>query len=99
MARKWLSPVEAAGRLGVSESTVWRLLRRGQLASIKLGGRRRIAVGALRQARSVPERVFRPEDIPRLTLDDPLFRLAGKFRSDGSLPGASDKHFYLGVKR
>jgi hypothetical protein len=38
-------------------------------------------------------------DVTPLTLDDPLFELAGKFSSDGTAPGSSDKHAYLGGKR
>ena len=99
MATRWLTPVEAAARLGVSESTVWRMLRRGALPSVKLGGRRRIASSTLTQALRPLGNVTSAERIPPLTLDDPLFTLAGRFHSDGRRPGSSDKHAYLGVKR
>jgi len=98
MATRWLTPVEAARRLRVSDSTIWRLLRREQLQSVKIGGRRRIPAGAIgRVARSV--RAERPQDIPPFTLADALFTLAGRFRSDGKGPGSADKHRYLGAKR
>src|SRR5439155_1546561 len=34
MAARWLTPAEAARKLGVSESTVWRFLRPEQLPSV-----------------------------------------------------------------
>ena len=34
MATRWLTPTEAARRLRVSESTIWRFLRREQLPSV-----------------------------------------------------------------
>ena len=98
MAMRWLTPAEAARRLRVSESTIWRFLRRAELPSVKVGGRRRIPAGAIgRAARSV--RPVRARDIAPLTLDDALFALAGSFRSDGKGPGSADKHRYLGGKR
>src|SRR5438552_15813609 len=98
MAVRWLTPAEAARKLGVSESTVWRFLRREQLPSVKLGGRRRIPAGAVgRLVR--PLRPVKAEDIPPLTLESPLFSLAGRFRSTAAGPGASDKHRHLGTKR
>jgi excisionase family DNA binding protein len=94
-----LTPAEAARRLQVSESTIWRLLRRSELDSVKVGGRRRIPAGALgRVARSVRP-ILQVRDVPPLTVDDALFVLAGRFRSDGSGPGSSDKHRYLGGKQ
>lgn len=99
MATKWLTPAEAARRLGVSESTVWRLLRHERLPSVKVGGRRRVAASALRAVVRAAGRVTRAVDVTPLTLDDPLFELAGKFSSDGTAPGSSDKHAYLGGKR
>jgi excisionase family DNA binding protein len=38
---------EAAGRLGVSERTVWRLLDRGELRALRLGRVVRIPVASL----------------------------------------------------
>src|SRR5437016_499846 len=98
MATKWLTPAEASRRLGVSESTVWRLLRRERLPSVKVGGRRRVAASALRAAERAG-RVTRAADVATLTLDHSLFELPGKFSSDGTAPGSSDKHAYVGGKR
>lgn len=96
MAVRWLTPAEAARRLRVSESTLWRILRREQLPSVKVGGRRRIPAGAIgRVAR--PARPAQVRDMAPLTLDDALFTLAGRFRSNGKGPGSSDKHHYLGT--
>src|SRR5437764_10395375 len=78
MAARWLTPAEAARKLGVSESTVWRFLRREQLPSVKLGGRRRIPASAVGQLVR-PLRPVKAEDIPPLTLESPLFALAGRF--------------------
>src|SRR5439155_19412066 len=97
-AEKWLTPAEAARRLRVSESTIWRFLRREQLPSVKIGGRRRIPAGAIGRA-ARPVRPVRARDIPPLALDNALFALAGSFRSDGKAPGSADKHRYLGAKR
>ena len=99
MATKWLTPAEAARRLRVSESTVWRFLRREQLPSVKVGGRRRIPATAIGRLVRPARLVVRPTEIPPLTLDDPLFALAGRFRSRGKGGGAADKHAYLGDKR
>lgn len=43
----YLSVGEVALALGVSEATVWRLLRARDLASVKVGGLRRISRSAL----------------------------------------------------
>ena len=98
MAARWLTPAEAARRLDVSESTVWRFLRREQLASVKVGGRRRIPASAVGRVVR-PLRPARADEIPPLTFESALFSLAGCFRSMAAGPGASDKHRYLGVKR
>jgi excisionase family DNA binding protein len=96
MATKWLTVGQAARRIGVSESTVWRLLRGGTLASSKLRGRRMIAATSLH---ALAREAARPGvELRPLTLDDPLFRLSGKFRSSGRGPGSSDKHRHLGAR-
>ena len=95
MATKWLSVTEAARRLGVSESTVWRLLRTTTLTSVKLRGRRMVpatVVQALVREMTTPPSAA---EVQPFALDDPLFRLAGKFRSRHPGPGSSDKHRYL----
>jgi excisionase family DNA binding protein len=95
MATKWLSVTEAARRLRVSESTVWRLLRTSTLTSVKLRGRRMVAgtaVQALMREMTAPPGAA---EVRPFALDDPLLRLAGKFRSRRRGPGSSDKHRYL----
>jgi excisionase family DNA binding protein len=84
--------VEEAGRaLGVSRSTVWRLIQRGELPSIRQGGRRLVPADA---ARKRPRRGASAV-VPALTEDHPIFRLVGAGRSGGNLPGARDKHAIL----
>jgi excisionase family DNA binding protein len=84
--------VEEAGRaLGVSRSTVWRLIQRGELPTIRRGGRRLVLASALRsKSARKPAR-----DIPALAADHPIFRLVGAGRSGGKRPGARDKHSLL----
>ena len=84
--------VEEAGRaLGVSPSTVWRMIRRGSLPSVRHRGRRLVLPEGLtsRARRSARE------EIPPLTRDHPIFRLVGAGRGGGSGPGARDKHALL----
>src|SRR2546421_10417044 len=96
MATKWLTIDQVARRLGVSESTVWRLVRRATLVTTKLRGRRMIAATSLHAL--AREGIQRDTELNILTLEHPLFRLAGKFRSSGRGPGSSDKHHYLGAR-
>jgi excisionase family DNA binding protein len=81
--------VKEAGRaLGVSPSTVWRMIRRGDLPSVRHRGRRlvpRTALGA--GARRTSE-----DKVPPLTVDHPIFRLVGAGHGGGQPPGARDKH-------
>jgi excisionase family DNA binding protein len=84
--------VEDVGRtLGVSRSTVWRLIQRGDLPSVRQGGRRLVPASAL-HARA---RRRRTKGIPPFSHDHPLFRLVGAGRGGGSAPGARDKHAIL----
>lgn len=87
-----LISVSDAGRiLGVSDSTIWRMIRRGTLPSIRRGGRRLIPSDALdNQALS-----HKTSDIPPLRKDHPIFRLVGAGKSGGKGPGARDKHAIL----
>ena len=88
-----LITVEAAGRaLGVSRSTVWRLIQRGELPSIRRGGRRLVPADA---ARKRPRRSGSPAAVPALTEDHAIFRLIGAGRGGGHTPGARDKHGIL----
>ena len=84
--------VEEAGRtLGVSRSTVWRLIQRGDLPSVRRGGRRLVPASAIRTR----VRRRRTGRIPPFSHDHPLFRLVGAGRGGGSAPGARDKHALL----
>lgn len=81
--------VDEAGRmLGVSTSTVWRLLRAGRLPSVRSHGRRLIPSRAL-------NRSGRRGGIRPFTADNPLFRLIGAAHGDGRKPGSSNKHAIL----
>ena len=82
---------EAGEALGVSESTIWRLIRRGSLPSMLRGGRRLVPSTALiRLPKSHAEEGPNP-----LHEGHPLFRLVGAGRSGGNGPGARDKHGIL----
>jgi excisionase family DNA binding protein len=84
--------VEEAGRtLGVSRSTVWRLIQRGDLPSVRRGGRRLVPASAIRTR----ARRRRTGEIPPFSHDHPLFRLVGAGRGGGGAPGARDKHALL----
>lgn len=86
-----LVSVEAAGRvLGVSRSTIWRMIQRGTLPSVRQGGRRLVRVSALKQPKA-----SRRSQLQALTLDHPIFRLVGAGRGGGHAPGARDKHAIL----
>ena len=84
--------VEEAGRtLGVSRSTVWRLIQRGDLPSVRRRGRRLVPASAIHT------RVRRRQTarIPPFSHDHPMFRLVGAGRGGGRTPGARDKHAIL----
>ena len=84
--------VDEAGRaLGVSRATVWRLIQRGDLPSIRRGGRRLVPSSAI-QTRS-RRRQF--GQIAPFSNDHPIFRLVGAGRGGGRTPGARDKHAIL----
>jgi excisionase family DNA binding protein len=84
--------VEEAGRtLGVSRSTVWRLIQRGDLPSVRRRGRRLVPAGAVR-ART---RQRQAQGTPPFSHDHPIFRLVGAGRGGGRTPGARDKHAIL----
>lgn len=87
-----LFSIAAAGReLGVSISTIWRMVRRGELPTVRLAGRRLVPREGLRSARSSRE----TSSVPRLTVDHPIFGLVGAGRSGGAGPGSSDKYAVL----
>jgi len=82
---------DAGAALGVSTATVWRMIRRGDLRSIREKGRRLVLAQGLRKAR----RPGTLNAIPPFTRDNPMFRLAGTGRSGGQKPDSSDKHAIL----
>jgi len=82
---------DAGRRLGVSTSTIWRMIRRGDLPSIRSGGRRLVPKATLeRGPRATPG-----AEIPPLTPENPLFRMIGAGRGGGQGPGARDKRALL----
>jgi excisionase family DNA binding protein len=87
-----VSVVEAGHALGVSASTVWRMIRRGELPSIRHRGRRLVPTQALRRRAGRRGRA----EVPAFTRDHPIFRLVGAGRGGGRLPGARDKHAIAG---
>jgi excisionase family DNA binding protein len=90
VARDLVSVEEAGRALGVSRSTVWRLIQRGELTTVRQGGRRLVRVTALRR-QAAPKRGA----MPAFSEAHPIFRLAGAGRSGGRKPGARDKHAIL----
>ena len=92
MAQELITVEEAGRALGVSRSTVWRLIQRGELPSIRRGGRRLVPADA---ARKRPRRAASPAAVPPLTENHPIFRLIGAGRGGGNVPGARDKHAIL----
>lgn len=94
MAARLMSVEEAGHVLGVSRSTVWRLIQRGEIPSVRRGGRRLLPVTALRRRATRFGR--RGEtDIPVFSEAHPIFRLVGAGRGGGRTPGARDKHAIL----
>ena len=91
MADKLLSVEEAGRALGVSRSTVWRMIKRGELVSVRRGGRRFVRAAGLRSR----ARRAATDEVPPFTLDHPMWRLVGAGRSGGKRPGARDKHAIL----
>ena len=84
--------VDEAGRaLGVSRATVWRWIRRGDLPSVRRGGRRLVPSTALQTG--TPR--HRAGAIPPFTSEHPIFRLVGAGRGGGRAPGARRKHQIL----
>jgi excisionase family DNA binding protein len=82
---------EAIQALGVSRSTLWRRLGRGELPSVRRGGLRLVRL-------TMPGKAVRAKtmsDIQPFTENHPVFRLIGAGRSGGQSPGARDKHAIL----
>ncbi|HYU78093.1 MAG TPA: helix-turn-helix domain-containing protein [Vicinamibacterales bacterium] len=91
MATEMITVEEAGQALGVSRSTVWRLIQRGELPSVRRHGRRLVP------ATAVQTRTRRPRTaaIPPFSHNHPMFRLVGAGRGGGRTPGARDKHTIL----
>ena len=84
--------IEQAGRaLGVSRSTVWRLIQRGDLPSVRRAGRRLVPASAVHTR----TRRQRTAGIPPFSHNHPMFRLVGAGRGGGRTPGARNKHAIL----
>jgi excisionase family DNA binding protein len=81
---------DAGKDLGVSLATVWRMIRRGELPTVRVGRRRYVDTRALkaRIRRNEPERL-RPFD-----MDNAIWKLVGAYRSEGAL-SSQDKHALL----
>ena len=86
--RSGMSVAEAGRALGVSVSTVWRMIRRGDLPSVRHRGRRLV----LRHALAARTARARGAEVPPFTRDHPIFRLVGAGHGGGDTPGARDKH-------
>jgi excisionase family DNA binding protein len=82
---------QAIQALGVSRSTLWRRLQRGDLPSVRRGGRRLVRLTTTRKTTHGKAK----GDIPPFTENHPIFRLMGAGRSGGQSPGARDKHAIL----
>jgi excisionase family DNA binding protein len=91
MAGEMITVEEAGRTLGVSRSTVWRLIQRGDLPSVRRGGRRLVPASAIRTR----TRRRRTSGIAPFAHDHPIFRLVGAGRGGGRTPGARDKHAIL----
>lgn len=87
----FIGVADVSRALGVSLSTVWRLIRRGELPTIRRHGRRLVPAAALRQR---PSR-RKERSVAPFRNDHPIFRLIGSGRSGGRTPGARDKHAIL----
>lgn len=89
-----LSVEEAGRRMKVSRATVYRMIRRGALPSVREHGRRRVPESAVRRGR--PRPVSSLAHLPPFTLANPIFQMAGAYRSGGAGAGATDKYAILG---
>lgn len=64
--RRLLTVADAAKRLSLSRSTVYELIRRGDLASIRVGGARRISPEAIEALRRLPPNAMRRTSAPAM---------------------------------
>lgn len=87
-----LISVDEAGRaLGISRATVWRMIRRGELPTVRRAGRRLVPSTAIKSRARLTGR----GRIPPFSADHPIFRLVGAGRGGGQAPGARQKHDLL----
>ena len=78
---------ETAEALKTSLSSVWRLLRAGELKSTRSGGRRWV------DRRDVERRVRQAAPRPQpLSKSHPFVRMVGAYKSGGVGPGSEDKY-------
>jgi excisionase family DNA binding protein len=75
----------------VSRSTVWRLIQRRDLPSVRRGRRRFVSMTALRTYMRRRHTI----EIPAFSEDHPIFRLVGAGHGGGRPLGARDKHAIL----
>src|SRR6266496_5379768 len=73
MATEMITVEEAGRALGVSRSTVWRLIQRGDLPSVRRRGRRLVPAIAVHTR----TRRARTAGIPPFSHNHPMFRLVG----------------------
>jgi excisionase family DNA binding protein len=90
MPRNLLTIDQAIQALGISRSTLWRRVQRGEIPSVRRSGRRLVQLTTRRNA----DRAKVTGNIPPFTDDHPIFRLVGAGRGGGQ-PGARDKHSIL----
>ncbi len=106
-ASEWLSVQQVAEHFQVSRVTVWRWIRSGRLAGIRVGRVRRIAVSTLQEfarrgwAQSVTAAPAKPRALGTVfTLAHPLWELVGKGRGGGAnVSGNKYKHLAKAIDR
>lgn len=84
--------MEAGHRLGVSRATVYRMMKRGTLSSVREHGRRRIPESAVENKSRYRTTL---DGLTPFTRESPIFKLMGKYSSGGRKPGSEDKHAIL----
>ena len=88
----FLNVEQTADALEVSESTVWRLLRSGELPSVRRSGRRVVSSTEVERRVRIKEPPLR---LRPFTKDHPLWKLIGAYKSGGQGPGSRDKYAVL----
>jgi excisionase family DNA binding protein len=93
-----LTVQETADLLRVSAVTVRRHIAAGRLRAVRIGGRVRVdreQIGMLIKPVGVKRRRATPRKPKFFTMDDPLWKLIGAFKSDGPTDVSANKHEYL----